>query len=203
MTEQTDLEINKLLNPPEEVIQQEEELKGGYIPERWLKIEEIENKRIRSGIKDALQERAQNMTETDIESRRETVRRYFGDLMQEPSFPNGPYAAQRWLNLPEMMYRIVDVEKDKSIVPDVDGRVPFQSLGFDKNIILTHFLINDIQEALPPDQSLSDEQVRNCFTNVSETQLNTVVDQIATSGLSLREDSPREHWKKITAQGSS
>lgn len=201
MTEQANQGIEHLLNPTPEQLQQEHEMgQRGFIPERWMQIEAAETQRMRSGMEQALQERMKDWKEGEVEQRQATVRRYFGDLMQPPSFEGGPYAAERWLNLYEMLPRVIDIKQNEEVVPDLDGRVPFSSLGLEKRAIIGRWLIDKVQAALPEDQRLTDTHRNDCFTNVTEQQLSTVVDQIARSGLTLMPESPKEHWAKIVAE---
>lgn len=132
MTEQPRPTIEHLLGPSPAQLQQEAALPSGYIPERWLQIEAIEVQRMREGLAQALKERVAAYPEGEVQRRSNTVRRYFGDLTLPPSFLDGPYAASRRLNFYEMLSRIVDVEQEEAIVPDVDTRVPFSSTGLDK-----------------------------------------------------------------------
>ncbi len=200
MSEQGNSEIEGLLNPNSEESQQERGLiEKGFIPERWLQIEAAETQRMSAGLESALQDRKKDWKEAEIPQRQATVRRYFGELMLPPSFQDGPYAANQWLNLYEMLPRIIDMKQDESIVPDVDGRVPFSSLGLEKGMIIKHWLIDRVQGALPKNQQLTDAHLRDCFTNVTEQQLTAVIDQIAQSGLTLKPESPKEHWARIVA----
>ena len=201
MAEQANQGIEHLLTPTPKQVQQEHELgQKGFIPDRWMQIEAAETQRMQAGMEQALQERMKDWKEGDIEQRRATVRRYFGDLMQPPSFEGGSYAAERWLNLYEMLPRVIDIKQDEVVVPDVDGRVPFSSLGLEKRAIIDHWLVGKVQAALPEDQRLTDVHRNDCFTNVSEQQLSTIVDQIAKSGLTLMPESPKEHWARIVAE---
>lgn len=203
MSEQANQGIDHLLNPAPEQLQQERETgRQGFIPERWMQIEAAETQRMRSGMEQALQERMKNWKEGDVEQRQATVRRYFGDLMQPPSFEGGPYAAVRWLNLQEMLPRVIDI-KQEGVVPYVDGRVPFSSLQLEKRSIIVRWLIDKVQAALPKDQTLTDTHINDCFTNVTEQQLSAVVDQIAKSGLALMPESPKEHWERIVAESEN
>jgi hypothetical protein len=206
MSEQTEQDqgIEHLLNPPAE--QAEAEAQGGkrgLIPDRWLQIEAVETERLQTSMEETLQERVKNWKEGEIDRRRTTVREYFGDLMHAPSFQGGPYAADRWLNMYEMLPRIIDIKQDEVIVPDVDNRVPFSSLGLEKQAIIKHWLVDRIQGVLPEEQKLTEVHLRDCFTNVTEQQLTAVIDQIARSGLTLMPESPKEHWQRIVAESSS
>lgn len=196
--------LDTLLQPDESLLKTEAELKRkGFIPERWQQIEQIEALRITTRMGQSLHERKQNWSETEIVQRRDTVARYFKDLMLEPSFEGGSYASERWLNLFEMIPRIIDMKADENIVPDVDGRVPFKSLGLEKSMIIGKWLINQIQSTLADEQKLSDNQLNDCFTNITPNQLNTVVEQIAQSGLTLLPESPKEHWRRISNEFSA
>ncbi|KKS45147.1 hypothetical protein A3J20_05005 [Candidatus Gottesmanbacteria bacterium RIFCSPLOWO2_02_FULL_42_29] len=190
-----------LFHPTADQLQNEAELgRKGFIPERWQQIEAVEVTRMRQGMEQALLERTRNMSSEAFEQRRTTVNRYFGELLQPPSFEGGPYAAARWLNLHEMLTRVIDFKQDEGIVPDVDGRVPFQSMGLDKNTIISSLVTDRVQSALPEEQKLREAQLYGCFTNVTKEQLGAVVNQIATSGLTLLPESPNEHWKRIVAE---
>lgn len=194
--EHPDIEV--LLNPSTTQLESEKSLlPKGMIPERWIQIENVETLRITTRLGQALEDRKKSWPENELKTRQETTTRYFKDLMLEPSFEGGPYASEQWLNVFEMIPRIVDIKQDESIVPDVDGRVPFKSLGLDKDMIISKWLINQIQASLPDGEKLRDKQLSDCFTNVSPVQLNTVVEQIAKSGLTLLPESPKEHWARI------
>lgn len=196
-------ELNNLLNPTSAQLREEYEMaQQGLMPERWLQIEAAETQRMYTAMEQALQERMKNWTEGEFLQRQAKLRIYFGDLMQPPSFAVGPYAAERWMNLYEMLPRIIDIKQDEAIVPDVDGRVLFSSLGLDKRTIIGHWLVNKVQAALPKDERLTDAHLNYCFTNVTEIQLTILIDQIAQSGLTLMSESPMEHWRKIVAKST-
>lgn len=201
MVEESRPQLDDFLHPTPEQLQQEKDLgQKGYIPERWLKIEELEQTRIQAALETALQERLKKLKPEEIEQRKQTVKRYFSELMEPPSFENGSYAAARWLNLFEMMRRIIDQEQDSTLVPDVDPRVPFSSLQLDKDAIIQNMLRTRIQDVLGKEKALSKPQLNDCFTNISQEQLDVVADQIALSGLTIFPESPNEHWASIARE---
>jgi len=193
--------LEDLLQPTPEQLQQEKELgQKGYIPERWIKIEGLERTRMQAALETALQERLKKVKPEEIEQRKQTVRRYFSELMEPPSFENGPYAAARWLSLFEMMRRVVDLERDSGLVPDVDPWVSFHSNKLEKRAIINDLLAGRIQGTLGEEKAFSKQQLYDCFTNVSQEQLNAVTDQLALSGLTILPESPTEHWARLTRE---
>ncbi len=55
-----------------------------------------------------------------------------------------------------------------------------------------------IQAALSTEKALTKNQLWDCFTNVSQEQLDTVIAQIAQSGLSIYPESPQERFRRLT-----
>ncbi len=196
--------VEHLLKPTPEELEREREMgMKGFIPERWLEIERIEMRRMQAGMEEALRKRLDEMEEGAIEQRQATVQRYFRDLMLDPSFKGGPYAAAQWLNLHEMFRRIIDKRQDENIIPSADERISFKSFALDKDAIIDLWLVEKIQAALSEAEKLTEYQIKDCFTNVSEQQLNVVIDQIAKSGLTLKPESPKEFWRRMSKKESN
>lgn len=70
-------------------------------------------------------------------------------------------------------------------------------------MVLSGWVIDRVQAALPEEERLRREQLNDCFTNVSQEQFEAVVGQIAQSGLTLMPESPTEHWQRMVRESSS
>lgn len=195
--------IDELLTPtPAQAAEEEATKYTGIIPDRYRKIENFESVRMRRGLEAALRQKAEVMTDDEIEERRKTADRYMQEQLIPPSVENGPYAAAHWRSLYEMADRVVNRDEAAKHVPDVDPRISFSSSSLERRAIVDSLLIGRIQGALGED-ALTRDQLRNCFTNVSQRQLDVVTGEIARSGLPLFPESPKEHWARIVRENPS
>lgn len=163
----------------------EAQLSSGRIPERWMKIEALEVERMTQELAEVLQERAEKMSQEELQVRLNTLQRHWDELMLSPSFPGGPYALRQHLNFYELLPRVIDIKADEALVPDKDERISFSSLAFDKGMIILSWLRERVQNALAEDDRLREAQLKKFFNNVSQRQLNQLTQEIAQSGLTL------------------
>ena len=210
MSEEGNPQLNELIKiTPEEQQREDEVTRKGHIPERWYQIKNIESTRIREGLEAALEERKKAWTEQDFGERKQTAQRYIEEQLLPSTWhqesheaPHSNYAAAHWRNFFEVSDRVVDRKQDEELISGVDPRVPFYSRCLEKQEVINELLADKIQATLGG-QALTEDQLFDCFTNISPEQLDVISDQIARSGLTLRPESPKEHWERIARESRS
>lgn len=170
------------------------------IPIEWQRNELEEVTRMRTALEAALKDRVNEWGENELESRRASVKRSFDSMMLAPSHPNGNYSICNTRNLIELISEVVDMAKDMPLVPDRDQALPFGTSNFEPRNIISSWMKDKIQIAMPEEMSLTYAQINDCFLNVSESQLQVVIEQIALSGLSILPETGSEKWARLSAK---
>ncbi len=175
----------------------EAQISSGYIPERWLRIETEESKRRKETLEIALQNRISTWTEKKLGVRAEMLEKHWDSEMLPPSFPGGPYAIHSWLNFYEFLPRIINIKVDAGLVPDKDVRITFSSGAFNNEGVILDLLKDKVQATLGKENQLTKVQLRDCFTNISQAQLNILSKEIVKSGLTIFSETFHERFIRL------
>jgi hypothetical protein len=166
-------------------------------------IQEILRKRFLSRI-----QQATNELEIDNETldyRKNLLKKHFEDRMEEPSFEGGPYASKWHVNYMEIMPKIINLKEEakKNIyffeeTPVFNMNKQSESnQNYYKERLILKSLLQNIQNSLPEKENLTHYHLNDCFTNISQLQMKTIIDVLAKSGVELYEKTASDRWKEL------
>jgi hypothetical protein len=174
----------------------EKDLKPGYIPERWIKIEEAQVAVWQSALEKQISERQQKQTEEERISRETLIQHHLDEYFLPPSFDNGPYANTWHRNLNEILNRIIDLDAESQNLPEKDERISFSGGKLEKRYAILDWLRKKIFTSLPEGQEFTEQQIDDMFNNITQEQMNVLRQEIINSGLLIQEKTSQERWQQ-------
>ncbi|MBU0974456.1 DUF2087 domain-containing protein [Patescibacteria group bacterium] len=182
--------------PPELFIEdpKEKDLKPGYVPERWLNIENAQVAVWQQALEENISERKSEETEDALREREELIQHHLDEYFLPPSFENGPYANSWHRNLNEILNRIIDLEAESENLPEKDERITFSGGKLEKRFAILDWLRKKIFASLPEGAEFTEKQIEDMFNNISQEQMSILRQELINSGLLIQAKTSQERW---------